>query len=45
MRGNSRIVDIKNDFIQADKYKLKLDRFDKKIKHEYTADYIHHMGD
>ena len=46
MRGDSQIIDIKNDLIQFDKYKLKLDRFDYlKIKHIYKIDIIQHSTD
>ena len=46
MEGDSQIIDIKNDLIQFDKYKLKLYRFAYlKIKHEYKIDVIHPTDD
>ena len=46
MYGDSRIINIKNDLIQFDKYKLKLDRFDYlKIKHRYKTFEIHPSDD
>ena len=46
MYGDSRIIDIKNDLIQFNKYKLKLDRFDYlKIKHRYKTFEIHPSDD
>ena len=46
MNGDSQIIDIKNDLIQFDKYKLKLDRFDYlKIKHIYKVVTIHPTDD
>ena len=46
MYGDSRIIDIKNDLIQFNKYKLKLDKFDYlKIKHRYKTFEIHPTDD
>ena len=46
MNGGGQIIDIKNDLIQFDKYKLKLDRFDYlKIKHRYKTFEIHPTDD
>ncbi len=46
MTGEKRIINIENDLIQFDKYKLKLDRFDYlKIKHRYKSFEIHPTDD